>query len=111
MKKILISLTVFSSLLFCNELEKQIPELFNKMLDNFEKNKSIQNEETITNILKNYENGKLVFCETKFQRNIISKKKNWILDKPNKVFMNMEKEKYYYIHECKVFEESDKIYL
>jgi len=111
MKKTLLALITLSSLAFSNDIEKQIPELFNKMLDNFEKNKSIKNKEALVLIIKNYKNGKLIFCETNFQRNIISKKKNWILDESNNLFINMEKDKYYYLHECKVFKESNKIYL
>ena len=110
MKKVLLSLTVFSSLVFSNEFDKQIPELFNKMIDKFDNRARITPEE-INDIITKYKNGKLVFCQTNFQRNIISKKKNWILDKTNKLFINTQKESYYYIYECRVFKDSDKIYL
>lgn len=110
MKKITLTLAILSSLSFANDLEKQIPEIFNKMLEQFDTKKSTLNQNIIESIVKNFKNDKLVFCETKYHRSIISKKKNWSLDKENKIFINLEKEIFYYMHECKVFEDK-KVYL
>lgn len=111
MKKLTLTLIAFSTISFANDFEKQIPEMFNKMIEQFNEKKSALTQENVEDIVKNYDDNKLIFCETKFQRNIISKKRNWTLDKTNKIFINMQIDSYYHLNECKVLKEVDKVYL